>query len=265
LTSLEGFHLIVLHLKSYMGLKTSSFVRAALIGVLAFICAGTSEAQPIVQWTFEVSQPFGGAGGNWLTNIAAEVGVGTASAFHSAGNRGAISPVGNGSAHSLSTSNWSVGDFYQFWLSTVGYSSIGVSFDVTSLNVGPGRDYLAYSTDGINFTVLGGTNTILVNGSPNPAWNSATNSPLYTVTYDLSSINALNNSSSVYFRVADSSTISANGGTVSPGAPERIDNFTVSVVPEPNGLLVLLIAAVGWAWKLRRARSSKLFTHPELI
>src|SRR5262245_42969857 len=121
----------------------SRFSRGAIVA-LVLSCAAAATAQTIVQWTFEVSQPFGGAGGNWLTNIAAEVGVGTASAFHSAGNRGAISPVGNGSAHSLSTSNWSVGDFYQFWLSTAGYSSIGVSFDVTSLNVGPGRDYLEY-------------------------------------------------------------------------------------------------------------------------
>jgi hypothetical protein len=226
--------------------------------VLVLLCAAAAEAQPIVQWTFEVSHPFGGGGGNWLTNVAAEVGVGTASAFHSAGNRGAISPFGNGSAHSLSTSNWAAGDFYQFWLSTSGYSNLNVSFDVTSSSAAPGRDYLEYSTDGgANFTVVGGTNTILINGSPNPAWNSTTYNPVYTSSYDLSSISALNNASSVHFRVVDLSTISASGGTVNPGAPELIDNFTVSVVPEPRGLLVWMVAILcAQKWRRRFGRSS---------
>jgi hypothetical protein len=112
------------------------------VGVLAIAVVGlicSARAQTVAQWTFETSQPFGGASGNWFTNIQAEVGGGTASIFHNTQGFVAYSPAGNGSVHSLTSSNWSVGDFYQFSLSTSGYSQIHVSLDVTSGSAGPGR------------------------------------------------------------------------------------------------------------------------------
>jgi hypothetical protein len=214
---------------------------SAFAAALVYLLPLASHAQAIAQWTFETSQPFGGGGGNWFTNVAAEVGVGTGSAYHSAGNRGATTPAGNGSAHSLSTSNWVVGDFYQFTLSTVGYSGLRVSFDITSSNTGPGAGLLQYSTDGASFTGFGSGYAILANASPNPVWNSSTYNPVYTVSYDLSSVPELDNAVRVYFRLVDTSTTSANGGIVGATGTERVDNFTVAVVPEPQGLLVIAV------------------------
>lgn len=208
-------------------------------------------AQVIAQWTFETSKPFGGASGHWFTNIQAEAGIGTASIFHNTQGFVAYSPVGNGSAHSLTSSNWSVGDFYQFWLSTSGYSSLQFSVDVISGSAGPGRFMLQYSTDGVNFTSIGSTNTILSSGNPIfSSWSSSTYNSIYTSTFDLSSITALNNSPVAVFRLYDPSTVSASGGTVSGGSPEFIDNVTVSV-PEPQMLAVFALIGV---FGLRRGK-----------
>src|SRR5437899_2621878 len=89
-----------------------------------------ARSQTIAQWTFETSQPRGGYVNHWFTNIQSEVGSGVASIFHGAIVAGVYSPVGNGSAYSLTTSNWAVGDFYQFSLSASGHSHLSVSFDI---------------------------------------------------------------------------------------------------------------------------------------
>jgi hypothetical protein len=220
---------------------------AVILAIVVTVAAGAvsrAQAQILAQWTFETSQPLGGASGNWFTNIQAELGSGTASVFHDTQGFVAYSPTGNGSAHSLTTSNWSVGDFYQFSLSTSGYSHIGVSVDVTSGSTGPGRFVLEYSTDGVNFTSIGSTNTILGSGNPIfSSWSSSSYNPSYTSTFDLSSVPALNNSPVVVFRLLDPSMVSANGGTVSGGSPEFIDNFTVSV-PEPQTLWIFALVSL---------------------
>ncbi|HEX4265738.1 MAG TPA: immunoglobulin domain-containing protein [Verrucomicrobiae bacterium] len=194
----------------------------------ALLSASAAYATTIATWTFEISQPTNSATANtYYTNITAETGNGTASALHAAATIYS-SPVGNGSSHCFSSASWAVGDFYQFETSTLGAQNINVSYDQTASNTGPGRSYLAYSLDGINFTVaLARTNTILANASPNPTWSGTTRSTVYATNYDLSSITAINNQPVVYFRVVDASTISANGGTVAAAGTCRIDNFSV--------------------------------------
>jgi len=205
----------------------------------AFFAASSGRAQTIAQWTFEISQPAGFfSAGTWFTNISSEVGPGTASGLH-AGNTFLSSPAGNGSAHSFSATNFAVGDFYQFEVSTVGFSGIRLEWDQTSSNTGPRDNRLDYSTDGINFTAFGSGYTILANASPNPTWNSTTFNAIYHYSQDLSSVTALNNASTVYFRLIDTSTTSANGGTVGSGGTDRVDNFTIEVVPEPQTLALL--------------------------
>jgi len=201
-----------------------------LIGIgAALLTASAASASNIATWTFETSLPAGAPGaGVWLTNLTAEVGTGTAAGLH-AGASTYSNPAGNGSAHSFSSTAWAVGDFYQFAVSTLGAQSIQITYDQTASGTGPGQFYLAYSTDGVNFTVADArTNTIAVNASPNPTWSATgTRSPIYTTNYDLSAITAINNQSVVYFRVVCASTVSANGGTVASGGTCRIDNFEV--------------------------------------
>lgn len=210
----------------------------SLLTVLSF--SGLGHAQ-IASWAFESSMPAGSPGaGAWITNIASEVGSGTASGFH-AGAATYSNPAGNGSANSFSANTWAVNDFFQFVVSTVGYTGIGVSFDQTSSATGPGRFTLAWSTDGNSFTpVISATDyTVPENAFPN-SWNSTTASSLFSHAYDLSSVTELNNSFAVYFRLVNSSTMSAGGGIVNPTAgTSRVDNFTVAVVPEPSTIVLM--------------------------
>jgi len=195
----------------------------------ALLPAHTTLAQTtLAKWTFETSQPAGAPGaGAYITNVTAEVGAGTASALHAAASTYS-SPAGNGSSHSFSSTAWAVGDFYQFALSTSGYSAIQLDWDQTSSNTGPGFGHLQYSTDGVTFTPFGSDYAILANASPNPTWNATTFSSLYHFTVDLSSVAAVNNAAVVYFRLVCPSTTSANGGTVAAAGTDRVDNFAVS-------------------------------------
>ncbi|MEI9863522.1 MAG: hypothetical protein WDN00_03000 [Limisphaerales bacterium] len=89
-----------------------------------------------------------------------------------------------GRVKSLSSTAWTVGDYYQFSLSTVGYSGITLSYDQAGSNTGPGRFSLQYSTDGTSFTTVGGQNTILAS-----TFTGTTNNAAFNFSYDLSTIN----------------------------------------------------------------------------
>jgi hypothetical protein len=63
----------------------------------------------------------------------------------------------------------------------------------------------------------------------------------------------VDNQASVWFELIDTSTTSANGGTVGTGGTDRVDNFDVYVVPEPTSLS--LLGGFGLlAWTLIRRR-----------
>jgi hypothetical protein len=188
----------------------------------ALLSASAAHASNIATWTFETSQPVANPGaGVYLTNITAEIGTGTAAALHS-GASVYSTPAGNGSAHSMSSTNWAVGDFYQFAVSTLGAQNIVVTFDTTSSGTGP-RDFaLQYSTDGVNFTQLG----TYTNGSTGFA--TGTVNPIFSHTNDLSAVTAINNQAVVYFRLAVASTTSASGATIGTGGTSRVDNFSVN-------------------------------------
>jgi hypothetical protein len=190
-------------------------------GCLVSLSAWTSRASIIADWTFETSQP-ATAG-----PISPESGNGSATGSH-VGATVYSSPAGNGSSHSYSSTLWAVGDYYQFQVNTLGEMDIQLSWDQASSNTGPGQFGLFYSTDGVNFTQFGADYTVLANAAPNPVWNAITPSPLYSYNVDLSSINALNNAATVYFRLTDNSTVSANGGMVGTGGTDRVDNFEVT-------------------------------------
>jgi len=200
----------------------------------------TASAQTISQWTFEINTPADATDTNLVAGINADVGAGVAMGLHSSSASDWTTPAGNGSANSLSVNTWTPGDYFQFRLGTVGYSGIGVSFDQTSSSTGP-RDFdLQYSTDGSSFTTFA-SYAVLQNGlAPNPGWSSGTYQSAYTFNFNLSSVSALNNAANVYFRLVNTSTFTPGGATVAVGGTDRVDNFTVYVVPEPTGL-----AAVG--------------------
>src|SRR6266850_3103529 len=212
------------------------------------LACGVAEAQVAAQWTFETSFNMIGGTGTSINGIVADQSMfaSTGSMVHASSSTFS-SPVGNGSAHSLSANTWSVGDYYQFRTSTFGLNNIMVSYDQVSSSTGPGNFTFAYSTDGTTFTQVGAQYSVLVNATPN-TWTSGTPVSTTTFTYDLSSVLTLNNASAVWFRIIDNSTTSAGGGTVATAGTDRLDNFTVQVVPEPTtaaltgfGLLALAL------------------------
>lgn len=231
-------------------MKRTQLLLSALL-VCASICV---RADVIVQWTFEINTPADLTDSATILGIPADFGLGTASGVHASTATDWTTPVGNGSANSLNANNWAVGDYYQFQFSTVGYSGIGISFDATSSNTGP-RDYdLLYSVNGDPFTAIG-SYSVLANAAPNPVWTSGTYNPIYTFFFDLSSIAALDNATSVEIRLQNSSTVSANGGAVAATGTSRIDNFTVfTPVPEPSAIVLAVLGGLMGFALLRRKR-----------
>lgn len=225
----------------------------ALLAVLVLANLLSARADILSQWTFETSVPAGQPGaGIASANFAAEVGSGIAFGLH-AGDAVYSNPAGNGSVESFSSTLWTVGDFYQFQFSTTGFTGIGISFDQTSSGTGP-RDFsLSYSVDGSPFTALsGGSYSVLANAAPNPVWNSGTSSPVYTFSFDLSFV-GVDNATTVDIRLANDSTVSANGGTVAAGGTSRVDNFTVySPVPEPSTAALLGLGLLACSFIRRR-------------
>ncbi len=224
-----------------MRLVKMSFVVAA---ALAASC-GFARAAVIAQWTFETSAP------TTAGPFAAEVGVGLALGSHASASV-YTSPAGNGSSHSFSSTVWAVGDYYQFAVSTSGLSGIQLSFDQTSSNTGPAHFQLSYSTNGTSFTSIGTPYTVLANAAPNTTWNPTTSNPVYTFTPDLSAISALSDQATLYFRLSDTDTVSANNGTVAAGGTSRVDNVIVSGTAIPEASAMGLLAPAGLLLGRRR-------------
>ena len=221
----------------------------AVIFALALLAAGSTPTfaqTTLANWTFETSLP------STAGTFAPEIGAGYASGLH-VGAATYSSPVGNGSAHSFSSTAWAVGDYYQFQTSTTGSSGIKVSWDQISSNTGPKNFNLSYSTDGSSFTQFA-PYSVLANASPN-AWASGTTSLASGISFDLSALTALDNATAVYFRLIDAGTVSANGGTVASAGTDRVDNFTITAIPEPS-TYALILGSAGFAGVLllRRRR-----------
>lgn len=230
-----------------MRLNRMKFHLAAVAAVAVSYAASNAMAGTIANWTFETSQPITAG------PVVAEVGVGTALGSH-AGASTYSSPAGNGSAHSFSSNVWAIGDYYQFQVSTAGESQIGLVFDQTSSGTGP-RDFkVAYSTNGTTFTDTGFTTQAPVNGSPNVAWGAGAGvQSLYRRFVDLSTIPAVENQATLFLRIIDTSTVSANGGAVATAGTDRVDNVSVlSQVPEPCSMLLAMIGLAGFGLGRRR-------------
>jgi len=243
--------------KNNIGAGCAASVCAAL-ALAVFIPKPEANATTLEQWTFENSYASitGANTGafNGTSPLVSEAGVltGTASAYH-AGSSTYSSPVGNGSSHSFSSTNWAVGDYYQFKLSTTGYQQITVTFDQISSGTGP-RDFkLAYSTNGTSFTDIT-TYQLINNTSPNN-WSSGAAKTTSSYTDDLTANPAFDNQSTLYFRLIDNSTNAVvSGSTVQTGGTDRVDNFIVTAaVPEP-ATCAMALGGLGVLMFLQRVR-----------
>jgi hypothetical protein len=207
--------------------------------ILAGVCV--SQASIMAQWTFESSQP--ATSGPFAAENGIFAGTSQASGFHANPTSTTYSsPPGAGSAHSFSSKNWTLGDYYQFTTSTLGYNDVTVSFEAAGSGTGPKNFQIAYSLDGSSFTVLDDY-IVPINDSPNTPWSAGMNITdvvPYTFSFDFSTTSALNDQSLVYFRLIDSCTTSINGDTVGGGGTSRVDDFTISasLIPTNPGSTV---------------------------
>ena len=110
---------------------------------------------------------------------------------------------------------------FQFSVSTVGYSSIGITFDPRSSNTGSKWQQFEYSTDGTTWIVFGNNGGLLANDFANPV----------SITLPV----AADNKANFKFRIVSifapaTSDYAAVGSTSTygPAGAWRIDNFTVT-------------------------------------
>jgi PEP-CTERM motif-containing protein len=264
-----------------------NFFIASVVAVTVVASSGRAQTATLAQWTFETAGATNGmtlapgAGGN-PGSIVADNGLNstgsTASGLHVGASTysipaGDVDPVigslvppaspayGPGlpssaqasnspSAHAFSANTWAVGDYWQFTTSTLGYTGVNVYWDQSGSATGPQFFSLEYSNSltGGAFVTLQGPMSV---GTAATTWNSTTVGALST--------NALgggvfDNSSTVIFRLVDTSTTSINGGTVASGGTDRVDNFTVVGVPEPSTVTLVGAGLLGLL-ALRRRRS----------
>lgn len=234
-------------------MKTTTFFFLAAATTALAIQSATADV--LADWTFESSAPAGTPGaGVWFTNIAAEIGSGTASGLH-AGNAAYSTPAGDGSTHAFSSALWAVGDFYQFSVGTLNFNNITLSFEQVSSGTGPASFGLQYSLDGNAFSSFA-----IYTVTNSPSW-SPTTGPFASssFSFDLSSVTALNNDSSVYFRLVDLNNAVDAAGTAAVGTAgtDRVDDFVVNgiaVVPEPSTLALSALGGLAGFFALRRRR-----------
>jgi hypothetical protein len=242
-------------------MKNSIFLSFA-VAIFSTASVQLTRGDVLADWTFEtnaLSGNYSPGANTTTTNFFAELGLqaGTAAAtgLH-VGSAVYSSPAGDGSAKSLSSTLWAVGDYYQFALSAANYSNLGITFEQVSSGTGPASFGLQYSVDGTTFNPFASYTVTNAPGfSPTVAASPLTNS----FSFDLSSITALNNDATVAFRLVDlNNTVDAAGtAVVGTGGTDRVDDFIVngiSTVPEPSQLILATLGGAACLIALRRKR-----------
>jgi hypothetical protein len=216
-----------------------------LLGLLTLglMSAWTASADVIAGWTYENQFLSVNVTNSTVTGLVPAIGSGIASGFHASNATVYSSPVGNGSSKSFSANTWSQGDYYQYQLSTIGYTNISVTWDQTRSSTGPSNFDFAWSTNGTDFTIALDNYTVLSTSWSGSVVSLLTNS--YSV--DLTLTPAVNNASAVYFRLICDQTGLAVAGT------SRNDNFAVNgvaTVPEPGVFSLACLALLGlFGWR----------------
>ena len=230
-------------MKSLSSLLIASAVIATTSAASADVIAGWSMPTAVAAATTGTNYTYGAADLGALTS-------GTSlSGYHTASATTWSSPGGNGSTYSLSSNNWTTGDYYQVSMATTGYSDISVSWDQTRSSTGPAAFSLTMSTDGgANFTTLLASYNVVqagLTGSGTTTWNATTNQTGFTTT-TVVGISAANKGN-VLFRFSSLST-TATAGT------GRVDNISVTgaVVPVPTPGAIALVGLAGLAARRRR-------------
>ena len=234
-------------------MKKNTMIKSSLFAVgLVSLLASAASGAVIAGWSMSTAIAAATTGTNY-TYGAADLGALTSgtslSGYHALSATTWSSPGGNGSTYSLSSNNWSSGDYYQVSMATTGYSDISVSWDQTRSGTGPSAFSLSMSTDGgANFTTLLASYTVVqagFAGTGTTTWNTTTNQTGFTTT-SIIGISAANKGNILLRFNSLSTTASAGTG--------RVDNISVTgaVVPVPTPGAVALIGLAGLVARRRR-------------
>ena len=202
-----------------------------------------AQAQTIIgNWTFEPDPLPTNVTNAAIGPFSPALGAGSVTGLHASNNTAWSSPVGNGSSNSLSVNSWTTGDYFQFQFSTLTFSNIGMTWSQTRSSTGPTNFSLSYSTDGTAFTTFTNYSVAQV------TWNGTSNNIASIFTADFTTTTSVDNLADVYFRLVSGQT-AASGGT------GRIDDITITGVPEPSTYAMLALAGAGFAgYVIRRRR-----------
>ncbi|HUO08508.1 MAG TPA: PEP-CTERM sorting domain-containing protein [Phycisphaerae bacterium] len=240
--------------------KTRAHLGLAVVAAAAFAVTSAAKADVIAQWTFEnsplTSTATTVAANTPFTNEGPETGSGSAIGYHLTATAYSA-PAGNGSPKSFSSNAWSVGDYYEFDVSTAAYTGVSLSFDQTGSATGPAQFKVQYNAGSGWLDLASGaytipnTTTTASAGTTSIAWNtSGAANTATSFTFDLSSISGLTG-----IRLVDNGTTPiGTSSAVGTGGTSRVDNVTftgTSSVPEPA---TAAIAAVGAAFMIGRRR-----------
>jgi hypothetical protein len=226
----------------------NTFLSVAGISFLTF----TAGAATIATWTFESPNIPVTVTAASITGILPATGSGTASGFHADPNTTYSTAVGNGSANALSANHWKPGDYWEFHVSTIGFSGLQLIFAQTADSTGPTNFNLTFSLDGVTFTTAQSFYQVLANNSGG-LWNSGSPNAATVKSVNLSSFTELNQAPDVFFRL----TSNIGGPSASLG---RIDNVqvTASVIPEPGNLVLAGLTLLLTSRLTRKRRSASL-------
>jgi hypothetical protein len=226
-------------------MKNSARIRLFVLEILVaiFLASSPSQAALIAYWNFN---SYAGAD----TPQTADSGLGTLSfagftGTDSANQAGATvnsrngDPAGEALALIGSDNN---GDSIVIQVGGLGLSDFVITYATRRTSTGFTTHTWAYSTDGINYTDFGSV-------------GFTADSVFELKTVDMSSISALDNQATVFFRDTLSGATSTSGNN-------RFDNIAVEAVPEPTTVALgifafgLLAISGGRAWLHSRRRQA---------
>jgi hypothetical protein len=212
--------------------KTVTRVLSCGLAAALMVGASTVSAATIAGFTFETAPPADLSNSQTIGPLVADTGLGTASGFHNSATTDWTTPAGNGSANSLSSQEWTTGDYYQFTVSTLLYTGISIVFDQTRSGTGP-DDFKVQADYGSGFQDVGSPYVVA-----QTSWSSGT--PVVASYGPFNLPAAANGLLSLPIRLVVLET-PALGGT------NRVDNIVISgtLVPEPASIGMAVCGLLG--------------------